>query len=115
MNQEELLKRRTGIGASEAAAALGLSRYKSPFQLYLEKTGEIDTGGGPELAVQTRGKRFEPILRVMYEEETGRKVQLVEKPMQSAEWPFMFATPDGLIPPGRGLEIKTSRNRSEWG
>jgi hypothetical protein len=42
MNKETwLTERRKGIGASEAAAVLGLSRYKSPLDVYLDKTGEI--------------------------------------------------------------------------
>jgi predicted phage-related endonuclease len=33
--------RRTGIGGSDVAAVLGISRYKSAFQLWQEKTGQV--------------------------------------------------------------------------
>lgn len=113
MNTQQLIKRRDGIGGSEAAAALGLSRYKSPFQLYLEKTGEIDDQ--IDLPVLRRGTRFEPILREMYTERTGRKVNQFFESVQSIDVPFMFVTPDGLADENRYLEIKTARNRHEWG
>ena len=34
--------RRKGIGGSDAAAALGVSKWKSKRQLYMEKMGEYD-------------------------------------------------------------------------
>ena len=33
--------RRRGIGGSDAAAVYGISRYKSPFELWLDKTGQL--------------------------------------------------------------------------
>ncbi|AKI96569.1 YqaJ viral recombinase family protein [Kosmotoga pacifica] len=43
MTHEEWLKeRQKGIGGSDAAAALGISRYKSKFRLFLEKTGKVE-------------------------------------------------------------------------
>jgi putative phage-type endonuclease len=114
VDAQELIKRRDGIGGSDAAAALGLSKYKSPFQLYLEKIGEIDEPE-QEKPVLARGKRFEPVLRQMYTEQTGREVNQFFKPIQSAVIPFMFVTPDGIADEDRYLEIKTARHRSEWG
>ncbi|MFA5323146.1 MAG: YqaJ viral recombinase family protein [Smithella sp.] len=112
MNHAELVARQRGIGGSEASAALGLSRYKSPFQLYLEKTGEIiDESDSPVMA---RGRRFEPVLREMYSELTGRNVELAPT-IQSEIVPFMFVSPDGLAEGNRYLEIKTARNRHEFG
>ena len=34
--------RNKGIGGSEAAVIVGMNRWKSPFQLWLEKTGEVE-------------------------------------------------------------------------
>jgi putative phage-type endonuclease len=43
MSEQEWLElRRKGLGGSDVATAMGLSPWKSPMQLYLEKTGEID-------------------------------------------------------------------------
>ena len=49
-----------GIGASEAAAALGLSPWKSPYSLYLEKVGEID--GPEENEHMAWGRKMEPLI-----------------------------------------------------
>ena len=38
------------IGGSEAAAAIGLSRYKSQLRLYLEKIGEVEREPAGEAA-----------------------------------------------------------------
>jgi len=37
--EEWLTVRKGGIGSSDAAAAVGLNPYKSPLELWLEKTG----------------------------------------------------------------------------
>lgn len=40
LSREEWLQiRNRGLGSSDAAAAIGLSPYKSPLELWLEKTG----------------------------------------------------------------------------
>ncbi len=106
--------RNSGLGGSEAAAACGLSKWKTPYELYLQKIGELP-GHSTETPVQSRGKRFEPLLRQMYMEQTGRTVTVPQGAIQSDKVPFMFVSPDGLTEDGRYLEIKTARNRSEWG
>ena len=41
LSREDWLQvRQQGIGSSDAAAAVGLSPYKSPLQLWAEKTGQ---------------------------------------------------------------------------
>lgn len=43
MNKEEWLKwRSTGLGGSDVATICGLNKYKSPLQLWLEKTGQVE-------------------------------------------------------------------------
>ena len=43
-DQDKWLKlRNSGIGGSDAADVLGLNKWKSPFQLCLEKTGQTET------------------------------------------------------------------------
>lgn len=45
-------RRRNFLGSSDAAAALGLSPYKSPYELWLEKTGQlVEEDLGDNLAV----------------------------------------------------------------
>ena len=40
---EFLERRKAGIGGSDVAALLGLSNWKTPFQLWQEKTGRVDS------------------------------------------------------------------------
>jgi predicted phage-related endonuclease len=59
------------IGASEIAGALGVSRWKRPIDVWLEKTGR-----GPEQGENPRasiGLRAEPVLFSWYLEDTGTK------------------------------------------
>ena len=113
LSKEELKERQSGIGASEAAPALGLSKYKTPYQLWEEKTAlEVVQFDSPILR---RGRMFEPIIRQLYSDETGRAVKKVPS-MRSEKYPFMTASPDGYAEDGkRYVEIKTARNKSEWG
>jgi predicted phage-related endonuclease len=39
---EWLMDRKKGIGGSDVATILGLNKWKAPYQLWLEKTGQIE-------------------------------------------------------------------------
>ena len=42
-DKEAWLKaRNSGIGGSDAGIIVGLNKWKSPFQLWLEKTGQVE-------------------------------------------------------------------------
>ncbi len=73
--KEWLEARRTlGIGSSDAPAILGISRYKSAFQLYREKLGlEMPTKGDNE-QIEWGNILEEPIAQ-RYALETGRSVR----------------------------------------
>lgn len=78
MKRSEWLKlRKTGLGGSDAAAALGLSRWKSPLELWAEKTGAIPDE--PEDAETPDhidwGNILEPIIATQYSKRTCRKVR----------------------------------------
>ena len=42
LTTEQLEARKKGIGGSDVASILGLSPWKSQYQLYLEKRGELE-------------------------------------------------------------------------
>ena len=50
ISQQQLSDRNKGIGSSDAAAILGLSSYKTPYDIWLQKTGRVDGGGAGEAA-----------------------------------------------------------------
>lgn len=112
-NAEWLEERRKGIGGSDIAAIMGLSPWRSAYQVYLEKRKEVDDWAGNEAS--DWGKRMEPALRQWYSDTTGRAVRLPEKIMYHSKYPFMLASLDGFTDDRRIVEIKTARNGKGWG
>lgn len=111
------LNRQLGIGASEAAAALRLSRYESPIDVYLRKI-KAHHIEDDETAETTRGKMLEPYVMDIYEREGHGALIRSPDPMFSTENDFMFATLDArrredFIP----VETKTAGQfvAHEWG
>ena len=117
-HSEWLALRRKGIGGSDAAAAIGLSRWKSPLQLFIEKTSGIKIEEDNER--MEWGKRLEPLIRNTFAEKSG--LDVVECPFIFAfkEYPFMIANIDGVVTESDGskalLEIKTVGEHSakDW-
>lgn len=108
-----LEERRKGIGASDTASIMGLSPWKTAFQIYQEKRKEVKDWEG---STQTDwGTRLEPAIRQWYSDQTGRPVRLPDKIMYSSEYPFMLATLDGFTDDRRVIQIKTSRYSKGWG
>ena len=81
---EWLAKRRTGIGGSDVAAVLGLSKYKSPLDVYKDKIGE--TADGDQSQAAYWGTKLEDIVAKEFQERTGLKVQRVNKQLSREEW-----------------------------
>jgi putative phage-type endonuclease len=105
--------RSRGFGASEAAAAAGLSEYQTPFGLYCQKLGLLPPFEGNEAT--RRGKRVEHLIVEDWEEKNGRKVELYPAPMfvhPNPKRSFMFATPDAIVDmASKGLECKNTNFR----
>lgn len=101
--------RQRGIGASEAAAACGLSAYQTPLELWGRKVGRLD---GPELsAAMVRGTRFEPIILQYASEAVGLALKPGPQTLyRHAEHEWLLATPDGEFDDGGQtiLECKSS-------
>lgn len=108
-----LEERRKGIGGSDVAAIMGLSPYKTAYQVYQEKRKEVTSWEGNEAT--DWGKRMEPAIRQWYSDQTGRCVRLPEKIITNEKYPFMLASLDGFTDDPRGVEIKTSRSPKGWG
>lgn len=119
MKYEEWLKaRQLGIGGSDAAAACGLSKWKSPVEVWLDKTGQIDPVPAGEAAYW--GTLMEPIIRQEFADRTGFKIRQVNAILQHRRFPFMFANVDGIVTDpnlGDGIfEAKTASayRAAEW-
>lgn len=115
-------ERRKGIGGSEWAIALGLSKWKTPLQLYREKRGEVEVPE-PDEAQQRlflRGNMLEPLIRRHYERMTGERVTQLFPLDTPGVWHqngVMFCHPDGATESGRYQEYKTAMTfaAAGWG
>lgn len=112
--REQLEERRSGIGASEAAAVLGLNPYRTPLEIWMDKKGMLEIEETPAMRL---GTRLEPVIAEMYQETTGLYLVKTET-LYYPKNQILFATPDRIvIGRQRGLEIKTANARmsEQWG
>lgn len=116
LTAEQIATRQTGIGGSDAAAALGLSKRKTALQLYLEKRGQFADADPIDEEVIWWGNALEPVVRQKYAEKTGRVVLLPKDTLRHPEHHFMLAHVDGIIDgEPRGYEGKTAFHSTGWG
>ena len=97
LSREEWLRYRTqGIGGSDVSIIAGINPFKSVYQLWLEKTGQIESVQTDSEAAHF-GTLLEPIVRREFMQRTGLKVRQKNMLLQSEEYPFMLADVDGVI------------------
>lgn len=101
---EWLEARRGGIGASEAAAALGVDPRCSPLELYLRKVGDAPTVEQTE--AMRWGLLLEPIVAREYEYRTGNAIVARQEFLRHPTLPLL-ATLDGRLADGSPVELKT--------
>lgn len=109
---------RTGyIGGSDIAAVLGLSRWKTPLQVWAEKTGNlIPEDIGHKLHVRL-GIKLEATVCDLFTEETGKKVARVNEALVHPKYPFLRGMIDRRVVGEKSiLEAKTtsSWNADKW-
>lgn len=117
---ERLEARRKTLGASEIPAVAGLSSYKTPLDVYLEKRGLAESFTGSEFTEW--GLRLENVVAEKYGEMMGVMLKTSETLVGVTE-PWMSATPDRFVfldmasGPSHGLEIKNKGARQivNWG
>ena len=86
---EWLELRKQGISGSNAAVACGISRYKSPMELWMEKTGQLLPQETGEAAYWRT--LLESVVRKEFTKRTGIEVTKPSVILQSEEFPFMLA------------------------
>ena len=114
-----LAVRRTGIGGSDAAAAVGLSPYISPLELWLDKTGRADGLARPDpddTASPTYwGTLLEPIVAAVYTKQTGNRVRRINAVLRHPSVPFMLANIDREVVGARDVQILECKTAGEHG
>lgn len=120
MSKDEWLQwRRKGIGGSDSAVACGLSRYKSPVELWMDKTSQLEQQDITSEAAHW-GTLLEPLIRVEFSQRTNLQIKHQHQILQHPKYSFMLANLDGIvIDPFRGkcvFEAKTTNafNSADW-
>ncbi len=127
-HEEWLARRKSGIGGSDMAAILGISPFRTPLSVWLDKTGR--SAEQPETIRQKIGKALEPTAAEEYEAQTGRKVRKCNVLLKGTDpgdvrlgnVDRLCVCEDGKLPwrknlgvvTDRALEIKTTSSPSEW-
>lgn len=109
-------ERKLGIGGSDMPIIMGLSSYKTPYQLYLEKTGIIETSN--EMTnPQYWGSILENIIREEFSKRNNVNIETPDTIIHPFN-DFLRANIDGYIPEWNAvLEVKCASSFmvNEWG
>lgn len=96
--------RKKGIGSSDVPVIMGVSPYRTPLQLWEEKTGVRETTFEGNYATE-RGHNLEGVARQIYSVQTGNNPEPVS--LVHPKFPYIRASLDGLDKPTNiVLEIK---------
>ena len=109
--------RKSGIGSSDAAAAVGLNPYMSPLELWMEKTGRASTNGEHAGFDDPRywGTLLEPYVAIAYQQKTDRRVRKVNAVLQHPAFPFMLANIDREVIGSPDVQILECKTAGEFG
>jgi len=115
--EEWLAKRRLGIGGSDIAGVVGLSKYKSPLSIFLDKTNQLPNDDKENIAAEL-GLELEPFLSKKFvkwiAENEGLDIEIKKMPwiLQHDTVDYFLVNLDRFFKhPQRGycpVEIKTT-------
>ncbi len=110
-------ERRKYIGGSDIAVVMGMSRWKTPLKLWLEKTGQAEPDDLSQVEAVQLGSELEEFVAQKFAKESGKQVRRQSKMYVHKDYPFMAAHIDRLITgTDEILECKTcgSHKKEEW-
>ena len=122
---EWLQQRTKGIGGSDVAAIMGISPWRTPADVWFEKTGRVEPEDISDRPHVRRGVELEGYVGEKFKRaHKGFKVARVNAICQSKARPWAQASLDYQVcekfsyqdrePKWGVLEIKTSRNDADW-
>lgn len=106
-------ERRKGLGATDVAAIVGVSPYRSPIEVYREKLGLEEPF---EMSERMRwGQLLQDAVKQGYEEQTGRRLFERAAPLRHKTHRILYGHPDYYVYGEPGLlEVKTAVSRRGW-
>ena len=117
ITEEQKIARKNGIGGSDMPIILGLSTYKTPYQLYCEKKGIIQPDT-EESNFQYWGNQLEPVIRKEFAKRNHVKVLTPKETITHPFYDFLRGNIDGYIPKWNSIfEAKCSHAfmAKNWG
>lgn len=117
-----LKSRKAGVGGSDMSTILGLNSFKTPYELWLEKTGRVEPEDISDKWAIVKGNALENELRKRFRAQHSELLVTdgTDKQFISREKPYLRASLDGILQKENGdfgiLEIKTasSRRAGDW-
>ena len=117
-----LKSRKAGVGGSDMSTILGLNSFKTPYDLWLEKTGRVEPEDISDKWAVVRGNALENELRKRFRAQHPEMLVTdgTDKQFISRGKPYLRASLDGILQGEDGsfgiLEIKTASNRraGDW-
>lgn len=112
--------RRSFIGGSDAAAAVGLDPGKSPLMLWMEKTGQVEAPDISSVWRVRRGRALEPEVLGEFINRNGAELTAAQVGLTDARYPWAGGTADAIAKINGSevlVEVKTAAGdrASLWG
>lgn len=117
--------RRQGIGGSDVAAILGLSKWRTPLDVWQDKTATAPVEDREPSQAAHFGTVLEETVAQEFASRTGYRIKTAPGMLQTDDRPWECANVDRLIynqgdtlpdlPPAALLECKTARTADGWG
>lgn len=103
-----LKARNAGIGGSDASVIVGVNKWKSPFALWMEKTGQADPDSLEDNEYVYWGNVLEETVAREFTKRTGKEVHR-RGLLQHDTIPYLLASVDRIVSnENAGLECKTA-------
>lgn len=96
-HEEWLRERKKGIGGSDCAAVLGFSRYRTPVDVWLDKTNPNDLSTWENTSMKIGILAEQNLIKPMFMEQEDKRVLADKKIRIHPEHNFLRANLDGII------------------
>ena len=117
---EWLMKRKCGIGGSDASSILGLNPYRSSMAVYIEKIDDENDVRNLEKHTSYKmelGNKLKSFVANEFTLKTGKKVRNINGILRNDKYPFAIANIDRAVVGEKAFlecKVTNSFNKKEW-
>ena len=95
ITEDTIRLRASGIGGSDIGAIMGLSRFRTAYDVFLEKTGQ--KAAEADNVAMHWGNILEDVVAKEYQATSGRKVQRINQMMRHPDYDFVIGNIDRAV------------------